>query len=137
MVANQACAVGYCVVYDRIAGEVLVRGEATARLVVLAAGSIGTTELLLRCRDEHHTLPALPARLGHGWSSNGDFLTPAWHPFRLVQPTRGPTITAAIDLLDGVVEGERIFVEDGGFPDIARDALLERATQHGRDGLFD
>ena len=46
-------------------------------------------------------LPNLSPRLGLGWSSNGDFLTPAIHPFRDVEPTRGPTITAAIDLLDG------------------------------------
>ena len=30
--------------------------------------------------------------LGVGWSSNDDFLTPAIHPFRTVDPTHGPTI---------------------------------------------
>jgi len=39
-------------------------------------------------------------RLGVGWSSNGDFLTPALHLGREVKPSRGPTITAAVDLLD-------------------------------------
>ena len=31
-------------------------------------------------------------------------------------PTHGPTITAAIDLLDGEYQGQQIFVEDGGLP---------------------
>src|SRR5262249_16086505 len=55
----------------------------------------------------------------------GDFLTPAFHPFRKppVNPTRGPTITAAIDFLDGDAHGNQFFIEDGGFPDLARELL--------------
>ena len=33
----------------------------SARIVVLAAGSLGSTDLLLRCRDVARTLPDLPA----------------------------------------------------------------------------
>jgi cholesterol oxidase len=84
----------------------------------LAAGSLGSTELLLRCRDEHRTLPNISRRLGHNWSSNGDFLTPAFYPGRTISPSRGPTITSAIDFLDGAVGGHRFFIEDGGFPDV-------------------
>ena len=36
----------------------------TARMVVLAAGSLGSTELLLRCRDVHETLPGLSPPAG-------------------------------------------------------------------------
>jgi cholesterol oxidase len=89
-----------------------------AKQVIVAAGSIGSTEILLRCRDEFRTLPRLSRALGHGWSSNGDFLTPAFYPKRRVAPTEGPTITAAIDFLDGSQDGARFFVEDGGFPNV-------------------
>jgi cholesterol oxidase len=95
----------------------------TATRVILAAGSLGSTELLLRCRDEHQTLPTLSARLGYGWCANGDFLTPALYFDRAVSPTRGPTITTAIDYLDGSDGGHRYFVEDGGFPDVIGNAL--------------
>jgi cholesterol oxidase len=108
----------YRVSFNRIDAAALVPGSATARIVVLGAGSLGSTELLLRCREVHHTLPNISAALGVGWSSNGDFLTPAIHPFRAVKPSRGPTITAAIDMLDGSADGQDVFIEDGGLPDV-------------------
>src|SRR5687767_10037302 len=49
----------YRVVFDRIEEGRMTRGEETAERVILAAGSLGTTELLLRCRDQYRTLPAL------------------------------------------------------------------------------
>ena len=54
--------------------------------------------------------------LGRGWCANGDFLTPAIYRERRISPTQGPTITTAIDFLDGSDNGQRYFVEDGGFP---------------------
>lgn len=124
---------GYRVSFDRIENGALVAGSATARLVIVAAGSIGSTELLLRSRDLHKTLPNLSPMLGRHWSSNGDFLTPAVHSTRIVKPTRGPTITGAVDLLDGAFEGQRIFIEDGGLPDIAGDALQKFAADASGD----
>ena len=44
---------GYRVIFDRISEGQLIRGEETAARVFLAAGSLGSTELLLRCRDEY------------------------------------------------------------------------------------
>jgi cholesterol oxidase len=123
---------GYRVSYDRIESPNLVAGSATARLVILGAGSLGSTELLLRCRDERHTLPNLSARLGAGWSSNGDFLTPAIHPFRPVNPTKGPTITAAIDFLDHGADGHDVFIEDGGFPSLV-EGIVRRWTADNSD----
>lgn len=97
-----------------------------ARRVVLAAGSIGSTELLLRCRDQYRTLPGLSAMLGRGWVSNGDFLTPAHYHHRDISPSRGPTISAAIDFLDGSQQGQHFLVEDGGFPDVVGNLLRRR-----------
>ncbi|HET9961725.1 MAG TPA: NAD(P)-binding protein, partial [Nitrospiraceae bacterium] len=109
---------GYRVVFDRIVGNGMVqRGEEKAARVIIAAGSLGSTELLLRCRDEYKTLPNVSRFLGYNWSSNGDFLTPAFYATRRLSPTHGPTITSAIDFLDGTADGEQLFIEDGGFPD--------------------
>ncbi len=52
---------GYRVRFERIENGTLVPGEVSARIVVLGAGSLGSTELLLRCRDQFGTLPALSA----------------------------------------------------------------------------
>jgi cholesterol oxidase len=109
---------GYRVEYDELRDGRRVPGREGARLVILAAGSLGSTELLLRCRDEWRSLSAISRRLGMGWSSNGDFLTPALHPGRMISPTRGPTISSAIDFLDGSVDGQVFWIEDGGAPDV-------------------
>jgi cholesterol oxidase len=130
--AIEPVADGYRVRFDRIEDGRLVPGDAAGRIVILAAGSLGSTELLLRCRDQHGTLPRLSGFLGRNWSSNGDFLTPAIHPFRPVSPTRGPTITAAVNYLDGRRGGQRFFIEDGGFPDLARN-WLARIAQEGSE----
>ncbi|RZT36615.1 GMC oxidoreductase [Cupriavidus agavae] len=111
-------------------------GEALATRVIVAAGSIGSTELLLRCRDEHRTLPALSPRLGHGWAHNGDFVTPAFYHGRRVSPSHGVTISAVIDLLDGAgPNGQALFVEDGGIPNLARNYLARRLKRLPRGKL--
>ena len=117
---------GYRVTFDWLERGRRVPGSVRADTVVLGAGSLGSTELLLRCRTQHKTLPDLSSFLGHSWSSNGDFLTPAVYDGRRVSPTQGPTITSAIDFLDGSVDGEQFFIEDGGFPDVLGNFLTER-----------
>jgi cholesterol oxidase len=123
---------GYRVRFNRIDSGAMVPSAATARLVIVAAGSLGSTELLLRCR-EANTLPGLSSRLGMGWSSNGDFLTPAIHPFRRVDPSHGPTITAAINLLDHGADGQDVFIEDGGFPGLIDNLLRRQAANPPTD----
>lgn len=91
------------------------RGRVYGRRVVVAAGTLGSNELLLRCRDEPGALPKLSAALGRGFSGNGDFLfagalrTPA-----AIDPATGPSITAVVDR--STAEHD-IHVEDLGFPD--------------------
>ncbi|MEA2818493.1 MAG: cholesterol oxidase [Bradyrhizobium sp.] len=123
---------GWRVHYDRLEGNVRKSADVVARTVVLGAGSLGSTEILLRSRDEYRTLPHLSAFLGHGWSSNGDFLTPAFYENRKVSPTIGPTITCAIDFLDGSQKGERFFVEDGGFPNVIGNYVDAKMKRVGR-----
>jgi cholesterol oxidase len=110
---------GYRVVYDRIGDNRLFRGSERGTRVVLAAGSLGSTELLLRCRDEYKTLPRIGHLLGHHWSSNANMLTPDLYPTaELVHQGIGPTISAGIDFMDGSIDGQRFFIEDDGFPNL-------------------
>ena len=89
----------------------------TARQVFLCCGAINSTELLLRCRDVFHTLPALSPRLGDGYSGNGDFLAFGFGLKEACFPSRGPVITSAL-LYDRVeADGHRWFLlEDSGVP---------------------
>lgn len=109
---------GYRVHFSRIVDKRLVPGSETADRVIVAAGSLNSTELLLRCRDQFKTLPNLSPFLGHHWSSNGDFLTPAFYDNRDISPTQGPTITSVIDFFDGSQDGAEFWVQEGGLPDI-------------------
>lgn len=128
---------GYCVDFERIDPdrEKLISGSLNANKVIVAAGTMGSNELLLRCRDEFGSLPYISDQLGMGWSSNGDFLTPTAYLGRDVSPTQGPTITCAIDFLDGEINGNRFFVEDGGFPDLLGN-ILEENLPSSRLGLM-
>jgi cholesterol oxidase len=65
----------------------------TARRVVLAAGVLGTVELLHRCRDEIGTLPRVSRQLGRHVRTNSEALT------AVLQPpgqdlSHGPTISS-------------------------------------------
>ncbi len=116
---------GYRVSYDDLETGERIPGSETARMVVVAAGSLGSTELLLRARDAHRTLPKIGSFLGRNWSSNGDFLTPAYYD-RDVRPSWGPTITTAIDFQDGSQGGKAFWIEDGGLPNLAIGYLLRK-----------
>jgi cholesterol oxidase len=114
---------GYRVHFDRIVSGQLIPGSESADRVIIAAGSLGSTELLLRCRDEFKTLPALSPFLGRNWSSNGDFLTPATYKNRNISPTRGVTISCAIDFLDEDDAKPQFFIEEGGGPNVLANLL--------------
>jgi cholesterol oxidase len=117
-------AAGYRVVWDEIRDGTLVRGSAEADRVVLAAGSLGTTELLLRCRDQFGTLPKISGRLGYQWSANANVLNPAVYPKSVtVHQGIGPTIGSGLNFLDGSQAGQRFFIEDDGFPNLLLDAI--------------
>jgi cholesterol oxidase len=121
---------GYTVHFDRLDQGQCMAGRATAATVVVAAGSLNSTELLLRCRDVAGTLQELSNFLGQHWSSNGDFLTPALYADREPMPWLGPTITSRIDFLDRSEAGQSFWIEDGGFPNLLRDILDKEATAH-------
>jgi cholesterol oxidase len=109
---------GYRIHFDRLDSDYPGRSDPASvvgKRVVLAAGTLGTNELLLRCRDVYRTLPNLSATLGWGFSSNGDFLLAATlDTNRHIDPARGPSITVGADFS---TENNRIFIEDLGYPE--------------------
>jgi cholesterol oxidase len=120
--------------YLDITGGLRRKRQIVGKIVILAAGSLGSTEILLRSRDGFRTLKNLPRALGRGWSPNGDFLTLACYKGKdqsALHPTKGPTIGGVIDFLDGVdLPGDdmvgfdgRIYVEDGGLPNVGAHLL--------------
>ncbi|HET9017198.1 MAG TPA: FAD-dependent oxidoreductase, partial [Thermomicrobiaceae bacterium] len=117
---------GYVVRYAdhaRAGGGVPPVREVTADTLVLAAGTLGTTELLLRSRP---ALPRLSPMLGRRFSANGDRLAFAVRArdgarrTREFRPSFGPVITGALrvpDGRDGAGDGARgFYVEDAGYP---------------------
>jgi cholesterol oxidase len=65
----------------------------TADIVIIAAGCLGTNELLLRCK-ERGTLPNLSERVGFGFSTNGDYLSFLEKTKQRASLIRGPVTTS-------------------------------------------
>jgi cholesterol oxidase len=96
--------------------------------VILSAGSLNSTEILLR--SEKHGLPVSPA-LGTGFSGNGDFFGLAYngeyetdvlgYPYQAkpaagASPEPGPNIVGVVRYDGALPESRRIAVEDFSFP---------------------
>jgi cholesterol oxidase len=106
--------------------------EIEADQLILAAGTLGTTELLLCNRSR---FPLLSSTLGRRFSGNGNLLTFVFNARetidgktrpRLLEPSRGPVITSAIRLpasVDGG-DGPGGYIEDAGYP-LFLDWILE------------
>ncbi|ODU04226.1 MAG: hypothetical protein ABS81_11330 [Pseudonocardia sp. SCN 72-86] len=91
-------------------GVVLELSQVRARTVVMAAGTFGTTRLLLANRAG---LPGLGSALGTRFSGNGDALGFTTGGRREVDSQRGPVITRiARDDAAGFL------IEDGGYPSV-------------------
>jgi len=71
-------------------------GIIAGRRVVLAAGTLGSSEILLRSRDTAKTLPRLSHRLGFGYSGNGDFLGNVQNAEVPLDPWTGPDVTSVM-----------------------------------------
>jgi cholesterol oxidase len=91
----------------------------TARVVVVAGGTFGSTRLLLASRPR---LPRLSAQLGRRFSTNGDLLTVARGcrasdgSWRELDPSYGPVITA---YAEHTVNGRRLWMQDAGGPGVS------------------
>ena len=109
---------GYRVDYRDDAGNAR---HALARRVIVSAGTLGTNELLLRCRDEYGSLPRLSQQLGQRFSGNGDFVSIVVEGERAADPNYGPVITQYIDYgLNDKPDKETAFIlEDAAYPAFA------------------
>ena len=88
------------------------------RRVVVSAGTLGSTELLLRCRDIHKTLPNINQNLGKYFSGNGDFLSFVVDGEKPADPNYGPVITQGTDyhLFKDFDREQAFILEDAGYP---------------------
>jgi cholesterol oxidase len=100
----------WTVAFRELAGE-RRSGTVQAGAVVLAAGTLGSTRLLLESR-----LPGLSPALGTRFSGNGDALGIAFDPraedVRAARNDVGPVMTSKIDL----TAERRLIAADGGLP---------------------
>jgi cholesterol oxidase len=111
-------------------------GTIVCERLVLAAGTYGTSYLLLRNRAH---FPGLSSALGSRFSGNGDVLTFLINArdrsgTRPLDASRGPVITSAIRLSDQhdtpAGTGRGAYLEDGGYPAFV-DWLVEAADVPG------
>jgi cholesterol oxidase len=108
---------GYRVSFKRfeLSSQAFETAAVTGQSVVVAAGSLGSTELLLRCRDVYHTLKNISPKLGENFSGNGDALIPTTRNLpREIDAARGPSITVGVDCSTAA---NKIYVQDLGIPD--------------------
>ena len=110
---------GYLVCYRTVQGD---SQSVRSRRVIVAAGTLGSNELLLRCRDEYGSLPRISAQLGKRFSGNGDFLAFVKPGSKSVDSNHGPVITRLTDfnLQTPPSDGQASFLlEDAGYPAFA------------------
>ena len=99
--------------------------ELTCDHLILSAGTLGTTNLLLKNRS---AFPALSRKLGTRFCGNGDLLTLALNTTtvtdgvrtpRIVDPGYGPVITSTARMPDAADEGgsgRGFYLQDAGYP---------------------
>lgn len=131
--------------YWKTAGRELE--SVTADRLVLSAGTLGSTFLLLKNRKR---LGPISPRLGERFCGNGDLLSFAMkcgdgegadRQPRDLGPTYGPVITSTVsvpDRLDGAGDGRGFYIQDAGFPafvtwilEAASFGTLKRAARAG------
>jgi choline dehydrogenase-like flavoprotein len=114
--------------------------------VILAAGCVGTTELLLRCRKEG-SIPNLSERLGDGFSTNGDYIAFLPKIRYRINLTRGPVTTSYAhfntpEAGEGGDPAKFHTIEDQGIPRALASVighgvpLMQRLSQGKRRRLF-
>ncbi|NMH65023.1 GMC oxidoreductase [Shewanella salipaludis] len=95
--------------------------SATCRTVVVSSGTLGSNELLMRCRDLYKTLPGISQKLGQHFSGNGDFLSFVVAGDKAADPNYGPVITQGIDynLFKDFNREQAFILEDASYPNFA------------------
>src|SRR5690606_37852397 len=99
--------------------------EVSADVVILAAGTLGSTEILLRSRERGLSVSD---RLGHRFSANGDIIAFGYgakipvnaigigHPAKAGLPAMGATVTGQIRFDDPADLSQELYVQEGSLP---------------------
>ena len=87
-------------------------GQVRARNVVVSAGSLGTLELLLKCRDESKSLPDLSPRLGDHVRTNSENILGVTTRDKHIDHSQGIAITSIFQA-DDVTRVEPVRYSDG------------------------
>ncbi len=83
-----------------------------ARNIIVAAGALGTLELLFRCREQTRSLPRLSQRLGYNVRTNSENLQGASSREKEIDYSKGISITSIFSA-DGVTNIEPVRFSDG------------------------
>lgn len=107
---------GYRVEFQNLATQQI--HSCKTQRVILSAGTFGTNELLLRCRDVFRTLPNISVQLGRWFSGNADFLSFLPGGQKPADPNYGPVITQYTDynLFRDFKRNQGFVLEDASYP---------------------
>jgi cholesterol oxidase len=113
----------------------------SAKLVVLAAGTLGSTEILLRSRREGL---ALSDRLGKRFSANGDIIAFGWGgklpvgaigigaPPKVQDMVVGATVSGQIEIVDDAELANSLTIQEGALPSAMAPILPVLFVPNGR-----
>jgi cholesterol oxidase len=113
----------------------------SADIVVLAAGTLGSTEILLRSRHEGL---AVSDRLGHGFSANGDIIAFGYggktrvnaigvgHPARIEGIEVGAAVSGQIEIEDAQELARSLTIQEGVLPSALAPLLPVLFIPNGR-----
>ncbi|TGN18624.1 GMC oxidoreductase [Leptospira idonii] len=109
---------GYRVQYANFSTPIPQFGFVDTKRVVVSAGTLGTTELLLKSKLEYKTLSKISDRLGEQFSGNGDFLSFVARGNKPADPNYGPVITQYTDhnLFENFDPKKAYVLEDASYP---------------------
>ncbi len=85
---------GYCLDMKHPIKTFRTYPSITAKMVILAAGVLGTLELLFHCRDAARTLPGISRRLGTVVRTNSEAIVGVLSPENTPDLTRGTAISS-------------------------------------------
>ncbi|MEZ5852129.1 MAG: GMC family oxidoreductase [Hyphomicrobiaceae bacterium] len=112
-----------------------------AKTVILAAGTLGSTEILLRSRDRGL---AVSDRVGQGFSANGDIIAFGYgsklpvnaigvgHPAKIEGQEVGASVTGQLDIVDGDCLENEVRVQEGAMPSALAPMLPVMFLPNGR-----
>ena len=112
-----------------------------AGMVILAAGTLGSTEILLRSREKGLSLSD---RLGHRFSANGDIIAFGYgakqpvnaigigHPSKIEGFEVGAAVTGQIDIEDAETLANEIRIQEGAMPSAMAPVLPVMFVPNGR-----